>query len=111
MTSLEEVIRIREKIWKDASALVATKGHDYNNKQQLAGDTLFNLRVPYVLGITDSLLDHVLGLMCNKLMRLGSLKGADPAVKGESFRDTILDLVNYATYLEIFYEEEANKVK
>ena len=40
-------------------------------------------------------------------MRLISLLDADPAVSGESFEDTVLDVHNYVDYLVAFKRERA----
>lgn len=106
MISLEEVLKIRKELFDKSTKLVASKGADYNNKQQKAGDTLFNLRVPTILGITEDPLQNVLAIMANKIMRLSSLRTNEPSVKNESFEDSVIDLINYATYLVAFRREQ-----
>ena len=86
-------------------ALVEQKGHDYNFKQQKEGDTLHNLRVASILGVVDSPSRSVLIRILDKVQRIISLNETDPQVKGESIRDTVLDLHNYVDYWYIFKME------
>jgi len=110
MISLKELKKIRKQLFADSEKLVKSKGHDYNKTQQQAGDTLFNLRVPALLGNVSSPTQTCIDYMSAKLMRLTSLQFTDPKVKGESFRDTILDMINYTTYLYAFYKEKNNAI-
>ena len=109
MATLEQVTVIHKTLCDEARAIIETKGHDYNRLQQKTGETLFNLKVPKMLGIVDSNTQTVLALMSNKMMRLTSLT-RDPkvtaSIKDETVRDTIKDLINYASYLYIMYLEE-----
>lgn len=109
MATLEHVIKIHKELCDEARAIIETKGHDYNRQQQNTGETLFNLKVPKLLGIVDSNTQPILALMSNKMMRLISLT-RDPSVtasvKDETIRDTIKDLINYSSYLYIVYLEE-----
>ena len=108
MISLEEMKKIQSELFAKASSLVEKKGHDYNFHQQLTGDTLFNLRVAKLLGITENELKSVLVRLCDKLMRLISF--SDPriiaSVKDESVEDTVVDILNYATFYYAFYKEK-----
>jgi len=74
MISLEELQQLHHQVTENAYDYVASKGHDYNNLQQQAGDTLFNLRVPNLLGICDDPVQTCLMNASNKLMRLSSLR-------------------------------------
>lgn len=108
MIKLETVLQVHREICEEAQRLISTKGADYNRAQQLAGDTLFNMRVGTILGITDTITQGVLNRISDKFMRLISLT-KDPtvqaAVKDESVRDTVRDVVNYVIYLYLFYVE------
>ena len=80
-------------------------------QQQNGGDTLYNLTVSTVLGITDTTTQSILVRISDKIMRLVSLtKNPDTIseVKDESVQDTIEDTINYLVYLYCKYEE-ANK--
>jgi hypothetical protein len=112
MATLEEVIKNHEDLCKEARDIISKKGHDYNREQQAGGDTLFNMRVSHLLGITDTPTQGVLVRLSDKFMRLNSLTKnphARAAVKDESIRDTIKDTINYLTYLYIFYQEAQEK--
>jgi len=104
-------MKLREEIWRESTSLVEKKGHDYNKIQQNAGDTLFNLRVPHLLGIVSSPTKTCLTHISEKLMRLCSLDDEDPKVKGESIKDTVEDLINYTTYFYAFHEEKKKNRK
>lgn len=112
MTTLEEVYKVQQEIFESATKLVKSKGHDYNFKQQEEGDTLFNLRVAKLLGVTEFTTQGILVRLSDKFMRLASLTSnptVNPEVKDESVKDTIRDIWNYTAYLWIFYQEEREK--
>lgn len=103
MTSLEEIIKFREDMYKKSVDLIEKKGHDYNRNQQTAGDTLFNLRVSEILGITPTIEQGIMVRLSDKIMRLISLTkpGVKGKVKDESVIDTVLDVHNYVDYLAL----------
>lgn len=107
MPALEEVKAFRERMFADSMALVEKKGADYNRDQQLSGDTLFNLRVAELLGIVPTAERGILVRLSDKFMRLISLMapGREPAVIGESVRDTVKDIHNYVDYALMLWEE------
>lgn len=107
MPSLEEVLAFRKQLHDDSTALIAKKGHDYNRTQQLAGDTLFNLKVAELLGIVPTAERGILVRLSDKFMRLISLMepGVEASVSGESVRDTVIDLHNYSAYALQLWEE------
>lgn len=107
MPSLEQVIEVQNELVKKAQALMGSKGHDYNGQQQLSGDTLFNMRVASLLGIVPNCVDSVLVRLSDKFMRLVSLTrpGATRQVSNESLEDTIVDAINYLTYVLVFLRE------
>ena len=98
--SVTDLEAFRARLTERANDLLRRKGNDYNSQQQLAGDTLFNLRVCEILGIVPSPVDGLLVRMSDKFMRLVSLTrpGAIQAVTDESLEDTLIDLYNYGTY-------------
>lgn len=108
MATLEHVLAQHEALCADARALVSKKGADYNRQEQQNGDTLANMRVAANLGLVGNPCMSVLVRLLDKFMRLKSLCAdptADPAVKAESVRDTIVDIINYAIYIYVFYCE------
>lgn len=106
--TLEKVLEFRKKIYEESVSIIAKKGADYNKKQQAGGDTLFNMRVSTILGITDNPCQSVLVRLSDKFMRLNSLTANpkdNPQVKDESVEDTVKDIHNYLDYLLLFYQE------
>ncbi|UVF62262.1 hypothetical protein [Nitrososphaeria virus YSH_1032793] len=107
MTKLDEVLRIHQEICEKARSVIETKGRDYNRGQQ-DKDTLFNMSVCELLGITENVPQGILVRLSDKFMRLVSLTKdprENPAVKDESVKDTIEDTINYLVYLYIKYSE------
>lgn len=108
MTTLETVMKVHNMLCTEARSIISTKGHDYNREQQQNGDTLFNLTVSQVLGITETTTQGILTRLGDKFMRLISLtksKHIKAAVKNESVKDTTKDIINYVTYNYIKYCE------
>lgn len=107
MPTLEQVVEFKERLHRDSTALIQSKGHDYSRKQQGTGDTLFNLRVAEILGIVPTAEQGILVRLSDKLMRLISLMspGVTAQVKNESLRDTVMDIYNYAAYALLLWEE------
>jgi hypothetical protein len=112
LITTDQVYERQKMLFDKAVSLVKSKGHDYNRSQQQKGDTLFNMRVSKLLGITDTVTQGVLTRLSDKFMRLSSLT-KDPTisaqVKDESVLDTIVDIWNYTAYLSLFFEEERNE--
>lgn len=111
MPTLERVKELHKQLTGDAFALIEKKGHDYNKDAQNTGDTLFNLRVAHLLGLVDTPQASVLVRICDKIMRLTSLRNpaTQAQVKDENVRDTVRDLINYAVYFYAFYDEQLKK--
>lgn len=107
MPTVEDVIQVQNELVGKAQALISRKGNDYNGQQQLSGDTLFNMRVASLLGIVPNSVDSVLVRLSDKFMRLVSLTrpGATRQVSNESLEDTIVDAINYLTYVLVFLRE------
>lgn len=101
--ALQEVLAIREEMFKRSIDLVQKKGQDYNS--QAVGDTLFNLRVCSALGIVDSAERGILVRLSDKFCRLISLLSAEKP-NFESFEDTVLDIHNYIDYLVALRREK-----
>jgi len=109
MLSKEQVLKRQSEIFQNCQRLVEQKGSDYNRQQQNSGDTLFNLRVAYMLGVVDSPAKSVMIRILDKVMRMVSLTDHDAVIKQESIQDTVEDIINYSTYWLQFKEEEAAK--
>lgn len=109
MVSLEKLVKIHDRFCNEARAIISKKGADYNRSKQLEGDTLFNMKVSKLLGITDTTTQGVLTRLGDKFMRLISLTkdpNAEAAVKDEKVEDTIKDAINYLVYLYVLWSEE-----
>ena len=106
-TSLEEVVKFRQEMYESSMALVTKKGQDYCRDAHETGDTLFNLRVSELLGITPSTEEGILVRLSDKFMRLISLTkpGREAMVKEESVLDTIRDIHNYTDYLGLIWSQ------
>lgn len=100
---MSDLRNLHDVLCLQARELIANKGHDYNRKAQGDGDTLSNLRVARKMGLVQSDAQSVCVRLCDKMSRLSSLIHHDPKVKGESFKDTILDTINYSVYVAILY--------
>jgi len=94
-------------MFEESMAIIEQKGHDYNRQQQHDGDTLFNLKVAEVLGIVLTAERGILVRLSDKFMRLISLMtpGVEAKVRGESVRDTVRDIHNYADYCLMLWEK------
>lgn len=113
MTTLNEVIETHHNLCAKAASVIEVKGHDYNRTQQADGDTLFNMQVSTLLGITDSPTQAILVRLSDKFMRLVSLTAepdVDVKVKDEKIEDTICDSINYLVYLYCKYVEHRTKM-
>jgi len=108
MISLKEVLAYRKAMFKKSYDIVEKKGHDYNKKQQLSGDTLFNLRVCELLGIVPRAEVGILVRLSDKFMRMISLENTDN-VNEESFEDTVADIHNYIDYLSLMRKKRRGK--
>lgn len=108
--SKEELLEYRAGLFKKLDGVLVAKGNDYNSEQQESGDTLFNLRVSAILGITKTPIDGILVRLSDKLMRLVSLTrpAAVQKVKDESIEDTIGDAINYLTYVGAMLRKKAS---
>ena len=109
MTTVEELESMFDRLTSEARGLIKIKGMDYTRTQQLQGDTLFNMKVSKLLGITDTTTQGVLTRLGDKFMRLISLTkdpNAEAAVKDEKVEDTIKDAINYLVYLYVLWLEE-----
>ena len=99
--SLDELLASREKLFKYGNELIRSKGHDYNHKQQQSGDTIYNMRLTQLMGITDTIERGIMVRLSDKLMRLVSLLDTEP--KHESVKDTCVDIINYTSILYTVY--------
>lgn len=105
MISLKQLEKLHKNLCCEALELVSSKGFDYNRQKQNNGDTLYNLRLPTLLGVDERPTQSCLNFMISKISRLTSLENPETKAKNEKVRDSVRDLINYAIYFQAFYEE------
>ena len=92
---VEELLRMKTRLFLKAYVLTRVKGHDYSGEE----DTLANLKASMILGVPAE--KGVLIRLLDKVMRLknfidtGVLK-----VQDEKLEDTVVDIHNY---VDLFY--------
>lgn len=89
-------INAYNEIQIEALKLAVRKNADYS------GSKIDNLAITGVNGISVRLLDKV-----SRVYNLSS--GAESQVKTESMRDTLVDIINYATFAVMMVDDEWNK--
>lgn len=85
------LLDLHRRLTADAAALLERKAHDYASSTE---DALATMKSCGLFGIPPT--TGALLRMLDKLGRLSALGAKDPKVVGESVRDTVLDLINYA---------------
>lgn len=85
-------------------AIHDAKNHDYAGE---GGDPYSNFRECEDIGIPAW--KGILIRMSDKWSRIKNLVDSDPAVKGESIKDTLLDLANYSILCLLMLEELEEK--
>jgi len=101
---VEELLRIKRELFDEADRLTVAKGRGYGAGE----DTLANMRLVEQMGF--ALAEEAAYIrLCDKVFRLGRiLKNGEKEVGFEGLRDTIVDLINYATYIYALVEEKRN---
>ena len=101
MITIDQLIEIKQRLFDKSQALSKSKGHDYSGQ---AGDTFKNIRVAETFGMKSE--KGVLIRLMDKVMRISNYLDQDAfAVKDESLEDTIIDAINYLTYIYALHEE------
>lgn len=91
----EQLLRLHQMLCNEAQSLMKVKNHDYSGGKD-AQDPFLNFTRVEKLGITDTERGFMVR-MTDKMSRLIThLDNKTYAVKDESFKDTILDLINYS---------------
>lgn len=91
------------------------KASDYNHPTKHDSDPLSNFKVAAELAVPPYL--GALVRLSDKWERIKTLvfkkikKGEGPAVKDESIKDTLLDMINYSAIVLALIEEEENEAK
>lgn len=90
---VEELLAIKREIWRKCDELTVSKGKGYGTE----ADTLFNLRLCEYLGILPAEQGAYIRLL-DKVTRLGRLL-TRKAIPHEGLEDTVVDAINYLTYI------------
>jgi hypothetical protein len=113
MITVEALLAWRKKhIWDFLDNMAKEKGSDYSGEGEV--DTFRNLRlveytmeIPTEVGIQIRLHDKF--MRTNILLKREWESGRGPSVKDESLSVTILDHINYLTYIQALRAERFNK--
>ncbi|MEM4342193.1 MAG: hypothetical protein QXF97_06540 [Candidatus Caldarchaeum sp.] len=102
---VEELLKIKQEIWRKCDELTVSKGQGYGKDD----DTLFNTRLCEILGILPAE-EGVYIRLLDKVVRLGrQLK--NPQIPHEGVEDTVVDAINYLTYIyAILLEKRESRV-
>ena len=105
---IDDFEKLHQAACEEARALSCRKGHDYSGTV----DTLRNLKAPEAYGVVTAE-QGVLVRLGDKLSRLWRLTvpAAEAAVKDESVRDTVLDMVNYSLLLLALREDRKERLE
>lgn len=101
----EDIVKMQDRLFNHCRLQAQKKGNDYSGK---AEDTFSNLRRVKDFGVTKNDMGTVLAELVKKCSRLANFSqpGFVSQVTEESAFDTISDLINYATYWQMFFEED-----
>ena len=100
----EDIITMQDRLFSFCRSQAQKKGNDYSGNSE---DTFMNLRRVKDFKCTENDMLTVLGELVKKCSRLSNFSqpGFVSQVTEESAFDTISDLINYATYWQMFFEE------
>ncbi len=94
--------KFHEKLCKDALKLSMTKNHDYSGGED-GRDPFLNFKTVEFLGIGVTTEQGFMVRLADKIRRLsGFVKTGEFKVADESFRDTIIDAINYLCLLSAY---------
>ena len=107
MPTLEEVLDLRRRAFGASMGLVEKKGQDYAGAKSSTGDTLFNIRLSYIVGLVETPAASALVRAGDKFIRLVNLigKAGATAATDEKVWDTLLDVHNYLDYAYALWVE------
>jgi hypothetical protein len=104
---VDELIRLKNALFEESNKLSVMKGRGYGSEE----DTFLNLKLIEFVGIVDAVTGTYVRLN-DKIVRLGRIiKMGEDYVGFEGFIDTILDIINYTTYLPALKYEKDVKFK
>jgi hypothetical protein len=91
----ETIRKYHVELCREAVEIFAQKNADYATAST---KPLSNFELPEFLGVSSTQ-EAIFIRFCDKVSRLANLLKRGPAVSDESFRDTVLDAVNYIILL------------
>jgi hypothetical protein len=99
-----DIREMQDRLYNHCKAQAVKKGNDYSGSSD---DTFMNLRLVKEFKVTQNDMQTVLAEMIKKCSRLSNFSqpGFTSQVTDESAFDTVSDLINYATYWQMFFEE------
>lgn len=102
MDTTEALIKWHEEVCAKAKDLMAKKNKDYAR----GGTPFANFTLCESMGVCSTE-EGIIVRMTDKIRRLASLvDGGTPLVEGESFTDTIIDIVNYSIILSAWRQKQ-----
>lgn len=105
--SLEEVLNYRKYRYEQSVSIVEQKGKEYSGKKQDEGDSLFNYRIHFLLGWSDSEDKYPLFRVLEKLQRLQSIiTQKDTSVA--KVEEEIDDIHNIIDYVGLMFRTKKN---
>ena len=103
--------KFHAKLCEDALKLSMTKNHDYSGGDD-GRDPFLNFKTVEYLGIGVTTEQGFMVRLADKIRRLcGFIKTGEFKVSDESFRDTIMDSVNYLCLLAAYKEAKESENK
>ena len=97
----QEFLSSLETTFKECLETARRKNADYSK----VGDPFANFKNVEILGIC-SVETGILTRMTDKMARISNLTKQEAQVKDESIKDTLMDLINYASILKSYIESK-----
>jgi hypothetical protein len=92
---VDELIKLKNALFEESNKLTILKGRGYGSEE----DTFLNLKLIEFVGVVDAITGTYIRLS-DKIVRLGRIiKMGEQYVGFEGFIDTVVDAINYLTYL------------
>jgi len=103
----DELLQRHEKLCKEARDLMNLKNRDYAGNEGI--EPFANFTRVEAMGICSTE-QGFMTRITDKMSRLSSfLRAGKMSVKDESFRDTVVDVINYMVLLESYLADKAQK--
>ncbi len=105
----EDLLKRHEMLCKEARDLMNLKNRDYAGNEGI--EPFANFTRVEAMGICSTE-QGFMTRITDKMSRLSSfLRAGKMNVKDESFRDTVIDVINYMVLLESYLSEKSQKTK